>query len=227
MGKTILVIAAHPDDEVIGCGGTIGRFTAEGAKVFSVILGEGIASRAPSKVTSADIKRGIEALKKDAMAANKIMGVKKVFFFDFPDNRFDTIALLDIVKAIEGVKKAIKPDVIFTHFSGDLNVDHQIAYKAAITASRPLASETVKEAYSFEVMSSTEWGYPLSFSPDTFFDITKTLRTKLKAMNIYKTELCASSHPRSLEGLELNARLRGMQVGLRYAEAFKVVRIIK
>ena len=222
----ILTIAAHPDDEVLGCGGTVARLVKEGHEVFTLILGEGVASRY-EKDNKQKAKRQVEELKNQVYAANEIIGVKEVLTDDFPDNKFDTVALLEIVKAIEKIKNKIIPDIIFTHYEKDLNIDHQITYKAVITATRPQPNETVREIYSFEVLSSTEWNYPLSFSPNVFFDITNTLELKQKAMREYKSELREFPHPRSVEAVELNAKAWGMKIGLNYAEAFKVVRILK
>ena len=219
----ILVIVAHPDDEVLGCGGTMARLAEEGNIVYTFILSEGITSR--DKIICKEQELGI--LRESAKKANDILGVKKVFFHDFPDNRFDTIPLLDIVKEIEKVKDKIKPDIIFTHYKGDLNIDHQITYKAVITATRPMTGETAKEIYSFEVLSSTEWAYPTTFSPDVFYDISKMINTKLIALSSYKSELRKSNHPRSLGGVWNNASLWGQKVGVGYAEAFKCIRIIK
>jgi len=222
----ILIIAAHPDDEVLGCGGTIPRLIKEGFEVYTLILGEGITSRDDMR----DRKRReeeITELKGEAKEANKILGVKEVFFYDFPDNRFDTVPFLDIVKVVEKVKNSINPEIIFTHYERDLNIDHQITYRAVITATRPLKKESVKEIYSFEISSSTEWRYPLNFSPDVFFDISTTINIKIKALEKYKTELKKYPHPRSLEGVKLIAKNWGIKVGLEYAEAFKVVRILK
>jgi len=222
----ILIIVAHPDDEVLGCGGTIARLIKEGFEVYTLILGEGITSRDNMR----DRKRReeeITELKGEAKEANKILGVKEVFFYDFPDNRFDTVPFLDIVKVVEKIKNSINPEIIFTHYERDLNVDHQITYRAVITATRPLKEESVKEIYSFEIPSSTEWRYPLSFSPDIFFDISTTIDIKIRALEKYKTELRKYPHPRSLEGVKLIAKNWGIKVGLEYAEAFKVVRILK
>ena len=224
--KTILVVAAHPDDEVLGCGGTIARLVKEGFEAYTLILGEGVTSR--YDVRSGQKQEGeITELKRQAKEANKILGVKDVFFSDFPDNRFDTVPFLDIVKTVEKIKNEIKPDIIFTHYEKDLNIDHQITYKAVITATRPLKGERVKEVYSFEVPSSTEWSYPLSFSPDMFFDISKTIDIKLKALEKYKTELREFPHPRSLKSVKLTANLWGVKLGLDYAEAFECVRVVK
>lgn len=226
MKDKVLVVAAHPDDEVLGCGGTVARLANDGCEVYTLILCRGIAGRYENG-DAEKIKSEIEELKKQTHAANETIGVKEVFFHDFPDNRFDTIALLDLVKVIEQVKDSIKPDIVFTHCAGDLNIDHQITYKAVLTATRPLSEETVRQIYSFEVLSSTEWNYPMTFSPDVFFDISSTLDTKLKAMSEYKSELREFPHPRSLQAIKLSAEYWAIQVGLRYVEAFKAVRIIK
>lgn len=224
--KKILVVAAHPDDEVLGCGGTVARLVRQGYAAFTLILGEGITSR--ENVGDRQKKqKEIIKLKKQAKKANKIIGVKKVFFFDLGDNRFDMVPLLDIVNIVEKVKNGVKPDIVFTHYRKDLNIDHQITYKAVITATRPIKGETVKEIYSFETPSSTEWSYPLSFCPNVFFDISKNINIKLKALKKYKTELRDFPHPRSLKGVELAAKFRGMNVGLEYAEAFESIRFIR
>lgn len=226
MNKRILIVAAHPDDEVLGCFGTVARLIQEGYEAYTLILGEGKTSR--------DEKRNVqhrynelEALNEETQHANHTIGIKKIFTCNFPDNRFDSVDLLDIIKAILRVKEEVQPDIIFTHYEHDLNIDHQITYKAVLTATRPIKNESVKEIYSFEVLSSTEWNYPLSFNPDTYFDITSTLELKIKAMQSYTSELCTFPHPRSLEGIELHAKYHGMRVGLSYVEAFKTIRCIK
>jgi len=225
--KRILIIAAHPDDEVLGCGGAIARFIKEGAEAFVLLLGEGVTARDVSFNGNGQThSKEIDRLKSEALKANSVLGVQKVYFRDLPDNRFDSVPLLDIVKIIEEIKREIRPNTIFTHYEHDLNIDHQITYKAVLTATRPLVGESVKEIYSFEALSSTEWGYPISFSPDTFVDIQKSIYTKVKALAMYKSELNVFPHPRSLEGLKLNAKCWGMKAGLRYAEAFKTIRVI-
>ncbi len=221
MPKKILIVAAHPDDEVLGCFGTVARLIKEGYEAYTLILGEGKTSR--DDIDENELK----TLKDEIKKANQIIGIKKVFTQNFPDNRFDSVDLLDIVKVIEKVKNEIKPDIIFTHYEKDLNIDHQITYKAVITATRPMKGESVKEIYSFEILSSTEWNYPLSFSPDTYFDISKTIDLKLKAMKEYKSELCSFPHPRSLEGIKINGKYWGMRVGTEMVEAFKCIRTIK
>jgi len=222
MNKKILIIAAHPDDEVLGCFGTVARLIKEGYEAYTLILGEGKTSRDTEKLDNELLVLNDEIIK-----ANNKIGIKETIIHNFPDNRFDNIDLLDIVKLITKVKDEIKPDIIFTHYEHDLNIDHKITYQAVITATRPMEDECVKEIYSFEILSSTEWNYPLSFSPDVFFDISNTINDKLDAMKEYKSELCKYPHPRSIEGIKLNARYQGLRVGKQYIEAFKSIRIIK
>ncbi|MFW6307466.1 MAG: PIG-L deacetylase family protein [Campylobacterales bacterium] len=226
MSKKILIVAAHPDDEVLGCFGTVARLIKEGYEAYTLILGEGKTSRDEERIVE-NKKDEIEVLNTEIQKANNTIGIKKVFVESFPDNRFDSVDLLDIIKVISKVKEEVKPDIIFTHYENDLNIDHQITYKAVITATRPMQNECVKEIYSFEILSSTEWNYPLSFSPDTYFDISDTIDLKLDAMKAYNSELCKYPHPRSLEGIELNAKYQGMRVGKKYVEAFKTVRVVR
>ena len=226
MSKKILIVAAHPDDEVLGCFGTVARLIKQGYEAYTLILGEGKTSR-DDQADAASKKNQIDHLQSEIQKANDIIGVKQVFIESFPDNRFDSVALLDIIKVVSKVKERIKPDIIFTHYEHDLNIDHQLTYKAVITATRPMQDECVEQIYSFEVLSSTEYNYPLSFAPDTYFDIADTIELKVQAMQAYGSELCKYPHPRSLQGIELNAKYQGMRIGKSYAEAFKSVRIIK
>jgi LmbE family N-acetylglucosaminyl deacetylase len=226
MLKKILIIAAHPDDEVLGCGGTAARLVKEGNEAYTLILGEGITSRDDSRQKEKR-EQEIVQLKKQVHEANHVIGIKEVFTYDFPDNRFDSVPLLDIVKVTETIKNKVKPDIVFTHYEQDLNIDHRVTYQAVLAAMRPTVGETVKEIYSFEVLSSTEWNYPLRFSPDVFFDISETLKSKLSAMEKYQSELREYPHPRSIKGIRLNAEQWGMKTGLQYAEAFKLVRLVK
>jgi len=226
MNKKILIIVAHPDDEVLGCFGTVARLIKEGYEAYTLILGEGKTSRDEQRIVE-NKKNELEILNSEIKKANNIIGIKKVFVESFPDNRFDSVDLLDIIKVISKVKDEVRPDIIFTHYEHDLNIDHQITYKAVITATRPMENECVKEIYSFEILSSTEWNYPLSFNPDIYFDISDTINLKVNAMKEYKSELCEYPHPRSLEGIKLNSKYQGIRVGKKYVEAFKSVRVIK
>ena len=226
MKKKILIVAAHPDDEVLGCFGTVARLIQEGYEAYTLILGEGKTSRDEERQVD-NRKDDIAILNCEIKDANDVIGIKNVFVESFPDNRFDSVDLLDIIKVISKVKEEVQPDIIFTHYEYDLNVDHQVTYQAVITATRPMENECVKEIYSFEILSSTEWNYPLSFAPDTFYEIDTTLDLKIEAMHKYTSELCDYPHPRSLEGITLNAKYQGMRVGKKYVEAFKSIRVIR
>jgi len=222
--KKILIIAAHPDDEVLGCGGTIAKYAKDNNKIYCLFLGQGKASRYKGK---SSLKKEQAILKKEAQKASQILGISQIFFEDFPDQQYDTIPLLKIIKSIEKMKKRIKPDIIFTHHQGDLNLDHQITFKAVLTACRPLKNETVKKLYSFEIPSSTEWSVPKRksyFVPNVFVDISDTFNKKIEALKAYKSEIREYPHPRSLKGVEVIARHWGMTVGKELVEAFELVR---
>lgn len=224
----ILIVAAHPDDEVLGCGGNIARLTKEGHEAYCLFLGEGVTSRYSHQETEAEDE--LKQLKLEAEQAAKILGIKEIFFKDLPDNRFETVPLLDIVKMVETLMDKLQPDTIYTHHGGDLNIDHQLVHRAVLTATRPLKDCPVKEIYAFEVPSSTDWSFqqlePV-FRPDVFVDIADTLETKVKAMQLYKSEARSFPHPRSPEALRAVARRWGSMVGLEAAEAFHLIRAVR
>lgn len=223
--STILVVAAHPDDEILGVGGTIARRVAEGDIAYALILGEGQTSR--WQIREAAERAVVDELHKDTLSSANVIGYKEVFFSDFPDNRFDSVDMLDVVKSIEKYMAELKPDVVYTHHEGDLNVDHQVTARAVLTATRPFGNYPVKEIYEFETVSSTEWYFGEKsncFSPNVFVDITNTFQKKCNAMEMYRSELCKFPHPRSLEMLEAVAKKWGGTVGKNYAEAFELVR---
>ena len=222
----ILVVAAHPDDEVLGCGGTIARLSPDN-EIYTLILGEGITSR---DISMSQKERELEKLKQDVKSANEILGVKKVFLENFQDNRFDSVNLLDIVKKIEGYILKIKPDIIYTHHHGDLNIDHRITFNAALTASRPIEDSAIKKIYSFEVLSSTEWNTQSAstvFVPNIYINISDTISKKIEAMEAYRGEIMGYPHPRSTEGIRILAQKRGLEVGLEFAEAFCLIREVQ
>lgn len=224
--KTVFVIAAHPDDEILGVGGCVARHVKNGDKVYAMILGEGQTSRWEHREDAAQAV--VEELHKDTMASAKEVGYQDVFFENFPDNRFDQVDLLDIVKSIEKKIKELQPEIIYTHFQGDLNVDHQMTARAVLTATRPIGQYPVKEIYAFETLSSTEWNFDTTeqtgFVPNVFVDITDYYANKESAMKHYGSELCEFPHPRSLEGMDVLSRTRGMAAGMMRAEAFRLVR---
>ena len=178
----ILIIAAHPDDEILGMGGTILKHTSHKDNVTIVYMATGITARKASEdLKSSEDKKlqnEILELRNDALKAAKLLNVKNVKFYDFPDNQMDSITLLKVVKSIEKEIKSVKPERIYTNHYGDLNVDHKIVSNATLTACRPL-NGPVKEILSFEVLSSTEWSYPYSFKPNYFVNIKKQLPKKL------------------------------------------------
>lgn len=224
----VLVIAAHPDDEVLGCGGTIARIVQEGTPVSIAILGEGITSRFSKRsVLTEDL---LEELHKNSKKAAEILGVTDVRFFSLPDNRFDTVPLLDIVKIIESLISEIQPSIIFTQHGGDLNVDHTLIFKATLTAARPLQGSPVKQVLAYEVPSSTDWVFQKGqkvFSPNVFYDISSTLDKKMEALAAYKDEMREPPHPRSFDALRENTFRWGHIIGVKSAEAFESVREIR
>lgn len=222
----ILVVAAHPDDEVLGCGATMAKHSKEN-EIYVLILGEGITSRYDNPADA--FKDDLAKLKEKAEKSAKLLGAKQVFFFDLSDNRFDTVPFLDIVKKVEKLIYDIKPDIVFTHHSGDLNIDHRITFQAVMTAARPQNNNSVKEIYSFEILSSTEWScqkIERPFLPNVFEDASEHIEKKLEALKIYESEMKEFPHPRSEEGVKILAQKRGMEVGLKYAEAFELIRKI-
>ncbi len=213
---TTLVVAAHPDDEVLGCGGTIARLTSEGEEVHILILGEGGTNRDPGVVAK---------LRQNVTQAAELLGTPHVSHYTLPDQRFDTIPLLEIVQMIECWIKVDKPDTIFTHHAGDLNLDHSVTHRAVLTATRP-GTSPIQKIYAFETPSSTEWAFGTpAFAPSVFIGINP-LR-KIAAMQAYESEARPTPHPRSPEMLRALAHWRGAQAGLPAAEAFQLVRAIR
>ena len=224
-----LIIAAHPDDEVLGCGGSMAKWSRDGSEVHVLIMAEGITSRDKSRYREVRQKE-LSHLAKSANKAGEILGVQSVELLDFPDNRMDSIDLLDVVKEVEKKNEELKPDVVVTHHGGDLNIDHRVIHQAVITACRPQPGQTVKRILSFEVPSSTEWQSPSSgnpFVPNWFEDISDTLELKIKALEAYESEMRKWPHARSIKALEHLARWRGATVGAEAAEAFMLVREIR
>ncbi len=222
--KKVLVFAAHPDDELLGLGGTVRRLSDEGIDVCAVIMAEGITSRADTR-NEAD-KNEVAELQEDARKAAKIVGYKSIDFCGLPDNRMDGMELLDVIKIVSKFIEKYQPDTIFTHHHGDLNIDHRITCEAVLTACRPVGDYCVKRIYTFETPSSSEWNYNYSepFTPNVYFDVTDTLEAKVQGMACYRTERALFPHPRSAEGLRSFGRLRGTNVGFGMAEAFMLVR---
>jgi len=222
----VVVFAAHPDDEVLGCGGTIARHSACGDDVFVVIAAEGMMARAKGNVGD-HFEGQKRTLWESARRAATVLGVKEVVHFGFPDNRMDGVELLEIIRKVEESLAAYNPDIVYTHYHGDLNIDHSILSKAVVTATRPLPHKLITEIYAFEVPSSTEWAFGLDhagFRPNHFVGIESSLQRKIDAMAFYSTEIRPFPHPRSPEAIRALAMRRGGQAGLKAAEAFMLLR---
>lgn len=218
----VLVVAAHPDDEVLGCGGTIARHVANGDQVCAMFLTDGVGARGQGDDVAV---RRREACQR----ASAILGITADRHEGLPDNELDGLPLLGVVRAVEFAVLKIKPDIVYTHHAGDLNIDHRIAHQAVSTACRPVPGSTVKAIYAFEVPSSTEWGSDgdLVFRPNHFVDISKMLETKMTALEAYAEEMRPFPHPRSMKAVRALAQWRGATVGLVAAEAFMTVRRIE
>lgn len=221
--KTVLVVAAHADDEALGCGGTIARHVAEGDSVHIVFLADGVSSR----IHSGDQELALRGSASDR--ALQVLGIRDGHHLGLPDNRLDSVPLIEVIQRLEPIIQEIQPEVIYTHHHGDLNVDHRVAHQAVLTACRPTPGCCVREIYAFEVMSSTEWATPFNspFQPNHYVDISNFLEVKIQALKAYDLEMREEPHSRSLRHLESLARHRGNTVGVMAAEAFMVIRHLR
>ena len=229
MGQRILVVAAHPDDEVLGCGATIMKHIAEGDIVHTMIMAEGLTSRDLTR--NAEMRAGeLSELHAASEHSAEFLGVTKLIMHSFPDNRMDGVNLLDVVKKIELEVDEYKPDIVYTHHAGDVNVDHRVIHDAVVTACRSLPGESVREILFFETLSSTEWQMMTAdkiFQPNIYVDVTDFMEKKRQALEFYASEMREYPHPRSYKGVELLAQYRGLTVGVPYAEAFMLGRSIR
>ena len=225
---TTLVVAAHPDDEVLGCGATIAKWANEGEKVYILIMAEGVTSR--DKVRDTELrKEELSLLSNSAHRAGRLLGAISVKLLSLPDNRLDTIDRLQIIKEIEKEIELLKPQTVITHHIGDLSIDHRIVHDAVVTACRPQPGNSVLRILAFEVPSSTEWqteGSKIEFKPNWIEDVSKTLEIKIEALKIYESEIRDWPHPRSLENVRNLAHWRGSSFGCEAAEAFMLLRNI-
>lgn len=223
MTKTVLVVAAHSDDEALGCGGTIARHVAEGDSVYAVFIADGVSSR----VGANDDELGIR--NQAAESARQILGITKNYFLGLPDNRLDSLPLIDVIQPLERIISEVEPQIIYTHHHGDLNVDHRVTHQAVMTACRPTPGSSVKEIYTFQVLSSTEWNTPgiSTFAANCIVDITNYLSVKEAALQSYAVEMRPYPHSRSIENVMALARYTGAINGLMAAEAFVQIRAIR
>ncbi|MFD8305493.1 PIG-L deacetylase family protein [Streptomyces sp. NPDC059690] len=216
--NTVLVLAAHPDDELLGAGATLARHVGDGDLVHAVVLTEGASSR---------YREGLaEDLVKSAHRAAQLLGLASLQLWPLPDQRLDTLPLIDVVQRVEAVVDALRPDVVYTHFPGDVNTDHGVVARAAWTACRPYVLPGLRRFAVFETPSSTEWGWSADspFTPSLYVDVSATLDIKIEAMSCYETELRDEPHPRSLRALRERAAYWGSRVGRSAAEPFQVLR---
>ena len=214
---SVLVIAAHPDDEVLGVGGTIAAFVNQGSSVDILIVTEGCSSQYP------DQPELIEVKKEEAKAAAKIVGARSIHFGGLPDMKLDTIPTTEVNLIIEKALKELKPSIVFCHSRSDVNLDHRIIFDATLVACRPYSAPHVNKLLSYYAPSSSEWG-PNCFEPNWFVDISQTIDRKVEAMKQYQTEIRASPHPRHPDSLKQTASYFGSISGYNFAEPFRLVR---
>ncbi|MCC4240701.1 PIG-L deacetylase family protein [Thalassospira povalilytica] len=223
----VLVIAAHPDDEVLGCGGTIARYRAEGCDVRVVFMAEGITARfSPSEFDTDAVKEKSAKRNADALEAMTVLGVNtdQVFLSERHCCRLDQVPLIELTKQIEDHIREFSPTHLFTHAPDDPNIDHVTVHKAVLPAIRPIKGQHLRGVFAFEVLSSTEWNPLKPYAPTVFQDITDSITQKIAAMQKYESEIHPPPHPRSPEVLQALARFRGAQAGLDYAEGFVLIR---
>jgi len=226
MTNSVLIVAAHPDDEVLGCGGGIASHADAGDHVQVLIVAEGATSRQQQR-NRGQVNAELSDLARAAQKAGEILGAAGVELLDLPDNRLDSLDRLDLIKIIEARIDSYQPQIVYTHHSGDVNVDHRRLHEAVVTACRPTPGHCVRRLLSFEVASSTEWQPPGSapaFQPNWFVDISAQWERKQLALEAYASEMRPWPHARSIQALEHLARWRGAQVGVEAAEAFCLLR---
>jgi LmbE family N-acetylglucosaminyl deacetylase len=225
--ERVLVIAAHPDDEVIGCGATITKYVRQGVQFMVLFIAEGSSCRYASP-SSADSATAIAARSQQAINALVLLGVKNYHFNDLPCGRLDQVPIIEITKAIEEAIREFNPDTVLTHSSLDANNDHRIVFRASIMATRPGAQNRVARLLSYEVLSSSEWAFGEPFVPTSFEQIEEQdLALKWQALAAYETEVKDYPFPRSEQGVRSLAMSRGMQAGVPLAEAFGLIREIR
>lgn len=212
--KKVLVIAAHPDDELLGCGATVALHTVAGDEVRSIILCEGESMRHQDNYDKASATK----------QASRILGSHEPLCVGLPDQHLDTLAIVDVISPIEKIVREYQPNIVYVHCGNDLNKDHQIVFEAAMVALRP-KNEFIEAIYSYYTVGSTEWNYPRNFEPDTWVGFDESImRRKLSAFKCYESELCDYPNPRSIQAIENLAKVAGNQCCMEYAEAFVTIR---
>jgi len=217
----ILITCAHPDDETLGMGGTIFLHRKKGDQIFVLIFADGESARGRENAK-------ISERKKQAKKALSILGVTDIKFLNYKDQKLDTISLVELSQEIENVISKWKPDIVYTHFWGDVNQDHRAIFQSTQIATRPTPTQIVKKLICYETPSSTEWALPTQqFIPNLFVNIKSSIKSKVEAFKIYKNEVMDFPHPRSIEGITNRAKYWGCTTGLEYSEAFIVLRDTK
>jgi LmbE family N-acetylglucosaminyl deacetylase len=217
--KKVLVIAPHPDDEVLGCGGTMAKYASRGDDVYLCVATQAYTPDWPENF--------IKGRKKEVSKANQILKVKKTFFLNFPTAKLDTIPQKDINEAIGRVIKETKSQIIFIPHQGDLHSDHKIIFLSSLVATRPDRHSFIEQVLSYETLSETEWGNPIyPFLPNIYEDISEFLEKKIEAMDAYKSEIKEYPHARSSDRIRCLAGRRGSEANLKFAESFLLIREI-
>ena len=225
--RKVLIIAAHPDDEILGCGGLLSKYREKLSAIKILFIGEGSSCRYlhPSEL---DALEAVQTRTRCAIGALKILGINNIEFSNLPCGRLDQIPILEINKIIERALEDFGPDTVFTHSADDANSDHRVVYSSTIMATRPIAASPVERLLSYEVLSSTEWSFASAFEPNYFEELDSTnIEMKWAALSKYESEIKSFPFPRSQQGIEALAMMRGMQSGVKYAEAFRIIREFK
>ena len=226
--ERVLVIAAHPDDEVLGMGGTIAKYATRGYEVAVLIVTDGSTSQYRNDPKLQEILRAKQA---ETTSCAAVLGIKHVFCGELPDMKLDVIPHIEINRVIEDAIKVFRPSIVFTHFNGDVNKDHRMVYESTLVACRPVSEQCVKRLFLYSVPSSTEWNVQTAtnaFLPNWYEDIAgEYAEKKYRAMECYKTELREYPHPRSIQYLRTADAAEGNRVGLHAAESFILLRFIE
>lgn len=223
--ENILIISAHPDDDILGCGGLIAKY-CETKRIRVIFIAEGSSCRFPEdEINSEASVAAIKHRNQCGENALKSLGIVDYKFYNLPCGRLDSVPIININKIIEAEIRDFKPDTVFTHHAEDANNDHRIVYRATTMATRPVMNSTVKEVYSYEILSSTEWNFETSFAPNYFEELTEgQVNSKWESLKQYETEILDFPFPRSKEGIFTLSKFRGMQSGLKFAEAYRLIR---
>ncbi|MGN6602887.1 MAG: PIG-L deacetylase family protein [Ginsengibacter sp.] len=222
--KNVLIIAPHPDDEVLGCGGIIKKLTSLEKKIYVLVMTNAFIGA--SELFS---EEGIKIVRREALQAHKILGVKETFFADFPAPKLDTYPTYKMANYISALLQQLNIDTLFIPHRGDIHLDHKRVYEASLVASRSQGNYSVHEIYAYETLSETEWAAPFpedNFIPNVFVNIENEIEYKIKSFECYKTQIKIFPHPRSVEGIDVLSKHRGSVVSIKAVEAFSLIRQI-